>query len=123
MAAQQQRQHGFRLDPGERRRRRRRRGRRGPDQVAAPKPNVPVLPPPLTLEPMDSAADELAAELGAPGLPPMAETIPTTTAAVAADGGHPNGPRPEGSGRRRRRRRRRRGHGPRPADAAPPPQT
>jgi ATP-dependent DNA helicase RecQ len=122
-AQQPSRPHGFRFDPNERRRRRRRRGRRGPDDVAAPKPSVPVVPPPITLEPMDSAADELAAELGAPGLPPMEPETPPVAAAIAADGGHPNGPRPEGSGRRRRRRRRRRGHGPRPADVAPPAQT
>jgi hypothetical protein len=113
------RAQGFHLDPNDRRRRRRRRGRRGPDDVQAPKPSEPLAPPPLTLEPMDSAADELAAELGAPGLPPMDSAPP---AAVVADGNRPDGPRPEG-GRRRRRRRRRRGHGPRPADVAPTAQT
>jgi ATP-dependent DNA helicase RecQ len=123
-AQQQSRAQGFRFDPAERRRRRRRRGRRGPDDVAAPKPSVPVVPPPLTLEPMDPAADELAAELGAPGLPPMAaETAATNPNGVVADANRHDGPRPEGAGRRRRRRRRRRGHGPRPADSAPPPQT
>ena len=115
-APQPSRSQGFRLDPNERRRRRRRRGRRGPDEVQTPKPNVPVVPPPITLEPMDPAADELAAELGAPGLPPVETATP---AAVVADGSRPDGPRPDGAGRRRRRRRRRRSHGPRPADAAP----
>jgi ATP-dependent DNA helicase RecQ len=115
-----QRHHGFRLDPSERRRRRRRRGRRGPDDGGQrPEPVGPVIPPLPKLEPMDSAAADLAAELGAPGLPPMAaDAAPTPTG--APNPGHQH--HPDG-GRRRRRRRRRRGHGPRPADSAPPPQT
>jgi hypothetical protein len=58
----------------------------------------------FVLPPLDPAADDLAAELGAPGLPPSEE--PTPGAAPAP-------------GRHRRRRRRRRGHGPRPEAAAP----
>ena len=103
---------------GERRRRRRRRGRRGaeggaprpqPQHAAPPIPAAPILPP------LDSAADDLAAELGAPGLPPPA---PGSAAAAAPRQGQP-GQQP-GQPHRRRRRRRRRGHGPRP-DSAPPP--
>jgi ATP-dependent DNA helicase RecQ len=85
---------------GERRRRRRRRGRRG-QHPQPPRPvaeATPAPPPPPALPPLDAAADDLAAELGAPALPP--ESGPTPTA--AADGQ----PR-----RRRRRRRRRRGRG------------
>jgi ATP-dependent DNA helicase RecQ len=87
--------------PGERRRRRRRRGRRGTGRGAAPAPaGTPApTPPPLavapSLPPLDAAADDLAAELGAPALPPAPQDI-----------------RPEhapAGGRRRRRRRRRRG--------------
>jgi ATP-dependent DNA helicase RecQ len=108
------RSHGFRFDPSERRRRRRRRGRRMNDE-AGPKPAASPIPAPIRLEPMDSAADDLAAELGAPGLPPVAAASapPPPNPGVPGDGG----------GRRRRRRRRRRGHGPRPGDVAPPPQT
>jgi superfamily II DNA/RNA helicase len=112
---QPQRQHGFRFDPGERRRRRRRRGRRGGDEIA-PAPAGPVIAAPIVLEPMDSAAADLAAEMGAPGLPPMATPVPGQAAPQDA-------PHGDGSGRRRRRRRRRRGHGPRPTDVAPPAQT
>jgi hypothetical protein len=57
----------------------------------------------FVLPPLDPAADDLAAELGAPGLPPSEEP--------------PAAARP-GTGRHRRRRRRRRGHGPRPEAAA-----
>ena len=96
---------------GERRRRRRRRGRRGGPRAETPRP-VPVAeatpalpPPPLALPPLDAAAEDLAAELGAPALPP--EPAPTP---IAVDGQ----PR-----RRRRRRRRRRGRGPR-VDAPTP---
>jgi ATP-dependent DNA helicase RecQ len=105
-----------RHDAGDRRRRRRRRGRgRGPmEQATPPRQDDAPLPPPIVLEPLDQAADELAAELGAPGLPPPA--LPQAQAAGAP------ATRP-GGGRRRRRRRRRHGHGPRPADAVPPPQT
>jgi hypothetical protein len=56
---------------------------------------------------MDAEADDLAAELGAPGLPP---TENGEAPAPGAERGQP---------RRRRRRRRRRGHGPRPDAAAP----
>jgi ATP-dependent DNA helicase RecQ len=111
--------------PGERRRRRRRRGRRGrghdrdgiemrpQQQGGAPQPSAPpqapASPPIVAFElpPLDPAADDLAAELGAPSLPPQA-TAPTTASSPAPPHHH-----------RRRRRRRRRGHGPRPS--APPP--
>jgi len=96
---------------GERRRRRRRRGRRG-QHPQPPRPvaeATPALPPPPALPPLDAAAEDLAAELGAPALPP--ESGPTPTA--AADGQ----PR-----RRRRRRRRRRGRGAR-VDAPTPTST
>jgi ATP-dependent DNA helicase RecQ len=90
---------------GERRRRRRRRGRR---RGAAPGV-APLSPGPaaaaFVLPPLDPAADDLAAELGAPGLPPSEEPV----AAAASPG----------PGRHRRRRRRRRGHGPRPEAATP----
>jgi len=57
--------------PGRRRRRRRRRRpalgeRRSPEPMA-----IAAEPPPFTLPPLDAAADDLAAELGAPGLPPL----------------------------------------------------
>ncbi len=86
---------------GERRRRRRRRGRRGGGSFG-PQPNVAVAPAPVPkaalLPPLDPGADDLAAEFGAPSLPPP-----------AAGAGR------EGAGQHhRRRRRRRRGHGPRP---------
>jgi ATP-dependent DNA helicase RecQ len=87
-----------RLD-GERRRRRRRRGRRvqpGPDRRA---PQAPAPQPPPALPPLDAAADDLAAELGAPAAP-------------APQAGRP-------PHRRRRRRRRRSGPGVRPL--TPPP--
>jgi len=83
---------------GQRKRRRRRRGRRGPgeDGVAARPQQQPGLPPPpppapFELPPLDAEADDLAAELGAPGLPPAPETD--------AAGAEPAKPR-----RRRRRR-------------------
>ncbi len=100
-------------DGSDRQRRHRRRRRRGghgqggpgvesrPPQVAAP----PPLPPPPALPPLDPAADDLAAELGAPGLPP--EPVPQ----AGADG------RPHPGSRPRRRRRRR--HGPRPTTSPP----
>jgi ATP-dependent DNA helicase RecQ len=96
---------------GERRRRRRRRGRRRggagpvlqqPGQVAAPPPASFALPP------LDADADDLAAELGAPGLPP------SPTDGTAAGAPHP------GATRHRRRRRRRRGHGARPETTSTP---
>jgi ATP-dependent DNA helicase RecQ len=103
-----------------RRRRRRRRGRRGEGPFGQERPaEVPpnagaeIAPPPSpALPPLDAAADDLAAELGAPGLPP-----PPSVPQAIPSGGEP---RPPGSRHRRRRRRRRRGHGPRP-DAAPTP--
>jgi ATP-dependent DNA helicase RecQ len=120
----QSRAHGYRLDASERRRgRRRRRGGRR-DEQGAPRPVAPPRPVLPVLEPMDSAAADLAAELGAPGLPPME----SPAVAAAPSGGqqkqHPGQPgqHPDGA-RRRRRRRRRRGHGPRPNDSAPQPQT
>ena len=108
-------QHGrgqsARHDPLDRRRRRRRRGRRDADgPVAAQLPRAAVIVPLPPLEPMDAAADELAAELGAPGLPP------TSSSPVGVS---PGAPSPDG-GRRRRRRRRRRGHGGRPGDVTVP---
>ncbi len=94
--------------PGEtndRRRRRRRRGRRrganpadNAQPIAASLPELPSLPP------LDPAADDLAAELGAPGLPELAPAVGTEPAAAA---------------RTRRRRRRRRGQGPRPEASSP----
>jgi ATP-dependent DNA helicase RecQ len=112
-----------------RRRRRRRRGngqpgdgsrpfdggarRRAESVSVAPRP----LPPPQpVLEPLDPAAVELAAELGAPALPPLARSeapVPPPSAPGAQE-------RPGGRGRRRRRRRRggRRGH---PEGGAPSP--
>jgi ATP-dependent DNA helicase RecQ len=92
------------------RRRRRRRGRRGGADGGgrlAPRGEAPGLPSSV-LPPLDAAADDLAAELGAPGLPPPAPE----PGAVAA-------PSP-GVERRRRRRRRRRGRGPRPEAGTPP---
>jgi ATP-dependent DNA helicase RecQ len=92
------------------RRRRRRRGRRGGADGGgrlAPRGEAPGLPSSV-LPPLDAAADDLAAELGAPGLPPP----PPEPGAVAA-------PSP-GVERRRRRRRRRRGRGPRPEPGTPP---
>src|SRR5207244_2725164 len=81
--------------------RRRRRGGQGqgphgrPLHLAAP-PEPAPLP---TLPPLDAAADDLAAEFGAPSLPP-----PPSTPEAAH--GAPT-PRPPGHHRRRRRRRRR----------------
>jgi ATP-dependent DNA helicase RecQ len=109
-------------DGHDRRRRRRRRGRQRGFDGAPPPPPGPVVLPPISLEPLDAAADELAAELGAPGLPPVDDAVAIPVAApnaVHAGGGQPGQP---GGGRRRRRRRRRRGHGPRPNDAVPAPQ-
>jgi ATP-dependent DNA helicase RecQ len=94
--------------PGGDRRRRRRRGRRRGGNREMPAAAVAsVAAPAFVLPPLDAAADDLAAELGAPGLPPSAEAGP----AVASQ--------PPVPGRHRRRRRRRRGHGPRPEGAAP----
>jgi ATP-dependent DNA helicase RecQ len=109
---------------GERRRRRRRR-RRGhgrpadamgasaavqarPPSQAPPASPASIAPPPTVLPPLDPAADDLAAELGAPGLPPEPTAVPVAGA-----------PQAPGAPHRRRRRRRRRGHGPRP-QAVPP---
>ena len=116
---------GPRADGHERRRRRRRRGRRGAQPAEHPtgavRPAPPaaaplsLLSPPSPLPPLDPAADDLAAELGAPGLPPEPQ-------AAKLAGGPPGSVLPGGAPRhrRRRRRRRRRGHGPRPAVAQPP---
>jgi ATP-dependent DNA helicase RecQ len=81
--------------PGQgRKRRRRRRGRRGPHEDGVAARPLPAPPPPAVvpfeLPPLDPEADDLAAELGAPGLPPAPGQ------AAAADA-----PKP----RRRRRRR------------------
>jgi ATP-dependent DNA helicase RecQ len=96
--------------PGaERRRRRRRRGRRGghpggpnasDGRPAAARPPR-IEPAASALPPLDAAADDLAAELGAPALLPAAGDAAREPAQQV---------RPH----RRRRRRRRRGHGPRP---------
>jgi hypothetical protein len=101
---------------GDRRRRRRRRGRRNPPGAPRPTPDgrsPAPSPPPVSaaipLPPLDAAADDLAAEFGAPGLPPD----PNQPAAINAGGA----PRPH---RRRRRRRRRRGPGA-PRESAPTP--
>src|SRR5438309_1139073 len=104
-------------DGSDRRRRRRRRGRRPGDGAASgpaerpPRPERPVaaLPPPAPLPMLDPGADDLAADLGAPPLPPVM---------AAADASGPPA-QPPGHHRRRRRRRRRR-HGPRPDAAGPP---
>ena len=94
----------------DRRRRRRQRGRRadGPREARPVAAAAPAAPPLPSLPPLDPAADDLAADLGAPALPPepAAETG-ASHAAGAAPAQH-----------RRRRRRRRRRHGPRP-DGAP----
>jgi len=79
-----------------------------PQQGGQQQPAPP--PPPIIafeLPPLDPAADDLAAELGAPSLPP--EMGGTTSASSPA-------PPPQ---QRRRRRRRRRGHGPRPSAPSP----
>ncbi len=91
---------------GERRRRRRRGRRRGGPREMAAAAAPETAAPAFVLPPLDPAADDLAAELGAPGLPPSADGEPAA----------PSSPVP---GRHRRRRRRRRGHGPRPEGAAP----
>ena len=98
---------------GERRRRRRRRGRRGP-HAQPPRPVVEATPapPPPALPPLDPAADDLAAELGAPALPPEpASSAPSPSPIDGQPRRH-----------RRRRRRRRRGRGPR-VEAPTPPST
>jgi hypothetical protein len=93
--------------PAGERRRRRRRGRRraGPREMAAAAAPETAAPA-FVLPPLDPAADDLAAELGAPGLPPSADAEPAAQSSPVP-------------GRHRRRRRRRRGHGPRPEGAAP----
>ncbi|HKA29484.1 MAG TPA: RecQ family ATP-dependent DNA helicase [Candidatus Binatia bacterium] len=92
---------------GERRRRRRRGRRRGGNREMPAAAVASVASPAFVLPPLDAAADDLAAELGAPGLPPSAEAGPAGVS------------QPPVPGRHRRRRRRRRGHGPRPEGAAP----
>src|SRR5262249_14939983 len=63
--------------PGGDRRRRRRRGRRRGGNREMPAAAVAsVAAPAFVLPPLDAAADDLAAELGAPGLPPSAEAGP-----------------------------------------------
>jgi ATP-dependent DNA helicase RecQ len=106
-------------DGGRRRRRRRRRGR-GHRGFGAQPPEARVQlmtaappAPAFELPPLDPAADDLAAELGAPGLPPE----PSTAGVPVSVPGNPS--RPLGANRRRRRRRRR-GRGQRP-DMAPRP--
>jgi hypothetical protein len=64
----------------------------------------PAAPPPLpALEPLDAAAGELAAELGAPALPPLAAHDGNGEGSAPAAGAPERAP---GRGRRRRRRRR-----------------
>jgi ATP-dependent DNA helicase RecQ len=93
-------------ETGDRKRRRRRRGRRrGTGPAPAARPETAPAPEPLMLPPLDPAADDLAAELGAPGLGDLLRPADTPAAA----------PRP------RRRRRRRRG-GPRPEAAVATPE-
>ena len=107
-------------DGGDHRRRRRRRRRRGQPGTEgrgpapaphAPQPPAPSPEPVFSLPPLDPAADDLAAEFGAPGLPP-----PAPSAGPPGAGQPPSQSRPH----HRRRRRRRRGHGPR-LSAGPPP--
>ncbi|HXJ37356.1 MAG TPA: RecQ family ATP-dependent DNA helicase [Candidatus Eisenbacteria bacterium] len=118
LAAQGRRPESHHDFPDPRRRRRRRRGRRGAgDGAAQPQVAKPVAPPLMVLEPLGADADELAAELGAPGLPPLAGSDVPPPIPGQQPGHHPGG------GRRRRRRRRRRGHGQHPAAAATPAQT
>jgi len=110
----------------ERRRRRRRRRGRGPGHGQGPgMPGLqPVqaarVPPPAlpVLEPLDAAASELAAELGAPALPPPASQVPNGNMPVVVA----IAPERSGGPRRRRRRRRRGGRGLRPDGGAPQPQ-
>src|SRR5262249_6281308 len=59
---------------GERRRRRRRGRRRGGNREMPAAAVASVAEPAFVLPPLDPAADDLAAELGAPGLPPSVET-------------------------------------------------
>src|SRR5262249_54171482 len=61
---------------GERRRRRRRGRRRGGNREMPAAAVASVASPAFVLPPLDAAADDLAAELGAPGLPPSAEAGP-----------------------------------------------
>lgn len=108
------------------RRRRRRRGEGAPAAnapVAASRPSGKVaLPPPppvaFVMPTLDPAADDLAAELGAPGLPPFdAAGSETGANGEHGDGGDSGGSGAEGGVARRRRRRRRRG-GAKPAAPA-----
>jgi superfamily II DNA/RNA helicase len=115
------------LERRRRRRRRRRGGGQGDGFAGAPRQHggapraTPPAPPMVVLEPLDDAATELAAELGAPALPPPAVSA-GASAPNAPDG--PNGPNGQdrGPGRRRRRRRRRGGRRMRPEGAPPAPQ-
>jgi len=115
------------LDRRRRRRRRRRGGGQGEGVPGGSRPErtvprlAPPPPPPLVvLEPLDDAATELAAELGAPALPPLASSVGDGVPTAAGPNG-PNG-QDRGPGRRRRRRRRRGGRRTRPEGAPPPPQ-
>ncbi len=103
---------GGHQDAADGRRRRRRRGRRRGTEGTTPQPATPEpVVPTFVLPPLDAAADDLAAELGAPGLPPADE--PSAAPAGAAGPAGSAGPR-----RSRRRRRRGRGQGPRPGGAS-----
>jgi len=84
----------------------------GLERVQAARVPPPALP---ALEPLDAAASELAAELGAPALPPPASHVPNGGAPVAAA----IAPERSGGPRRRRRRRRRGGRSLRPDGGAP----
>jgi len=103
-------------DGFDRRRRRRHRGRR--PESAPPerrdRPQVAAAPAAPALPVLDPAADDLAADLGAPPLPPVAAGAGESVPDVAGSTERRSAPAPH----RRRRRRRRRRHGPRP-DAAP----
>src|SRR5437867_46760 len=104
-------------DGFDRRHRRRRRGRRGAELGAPDRPGRPqaAATPPPALPPLDPAADDLAADLGAPPLPPASGgAVSAAPSAVGSVGA--SAPLPPHHRRRRRRRRRR--HGPRP-DVAP----
>jgi ATP-dependent DNA helicase RecQ len=109
-------------DGRRRRRRRRRRGgshgpERGPGLAASP---GHAIPPAAVLPLLDPAADDIAADLGAPGLPPgPAPPAPGTPARPPAGPTDLRAGAPPG---RRRRRRRRRGFRPRP-EAAPAPES
>jgi ATP-dependent DNA helicase RecQ len=91
-----------------RRKRRRRRGER--DRPAAAAPAAPAVVAASILPPLEHVSREIAADLGAPALPPPLEMAEPTVSVRPEPAGHP----------RPRRRRRRRSGGPR-SDRAPQP--